>query len=131
MTSSSVLAQCWPSRYSSTYTGTFAPSFTSLVRSLRTTLPAKWRLSRSSRLVSITVWFVALEVIAESPVNGHLDALVLHAGVGVPQHEAVRRLLVIPAILEDEADPLLTLVHVPRCAVERHAHHVGHRFGAL
>src|SRR5688500_8997981 len=34
-------AQYLPSRYSSTNTGTFAPTFTLRTRSLRTTLPAK------------------------------------------------------------------------------------------
>ena len=41
MAAGSSVAQYFPSRYSSTKTGTFAPTFTLRTRSLRTTLPAK------------------------------------------------------------------------------------------
>src|SRR5262249_57600813 len=40
MATGSSVAQYFPSRYSSTKTGTFAPTFTFRTRSLRTTLPA-------------------------------------------------------------------------------------------
>ena len=57
-----------PSKYSSTYTGTFAPSLISLVRSLRTTLPAKWVLSRVSRLTEdkASVKIVVVSVVMSS-----------------------------------------------------------------
>ena len=69
-----------------TYTGTFAPSLTNLVKSLRTTLPAKCRLSRSSRPVS---GVLISEVIGERPVDSHFHALLLDAGFDILQDEAV------------------------------------------
>src|SRR6185312_9273935 len=48
MVASSLVAQYWPSRYSSTYEGTMALPFTAFTKSLRTTRPAKCSLILSS-----------------------------------------------------------------------------------
>src|SRR5713101_6233568 len=108
MTCSSFEAQYVPSRYSSTYTGTLAPSLTSLVRSFRTTLPAKCRFSRSSRLVSMVL---ASEVIGECPVDYYGHALRLDAGFRIAQNEPVGGFLVVVTVLQDQRDPFPAFVH--------------------
>src|SRR6266850_6993200 len=108
--------------------GTFAPSLTNLVRSLRTTLPGKcW----FKRLSSSTSGVTCSEVIGERPVNNHFHALLLDAGVGVPQHEAVRSLFVVLAILQDQVDPFLPFVQVSRGAIEFHGLEIRHGLLAL
>src|ERR1017187_9271735 len=97
MTSSSLEAQYVPRRYSSTYTGTFAPSLSSLVKSLRTTFPAKFWLSRLSRLKSINLFS---EVIGKGPVDYDRHALLLDTGFGVPQDQPVWNFLDVLAVLQ-------------------------------
>src|ERR1039458_5802405 len=125
MTSSSLEAQYVPRRYSSTYTGTFAPSLRSLVRSLRTTFPAKCWLSKSSRLESIGL---LSEVIGKGPVDCYRYALLLDTGFGVPQDQPIWNFLVVLAVLQHQRNPLLTFFHLVRGAFESDAFDVGNRF---
>src|SRR6266699_2509256 len=95
MTSSSFEAQYVPRRYSSTYTGTLAPSLTSLVKSFRTTRPAKCWFSRSSRLVSIAV---VSEIIGKGPVNDDVYTGLLDPGGRIAQHETIACFFIIGAV---------------------------------
>src|SRR2546428_13981294 len=58
MASSSDEAQYLPSRYSRTKTGTLAPTLTLRTRSLRTTVPAKRRLTLSSSASRVAAWLL-------------------------------------------------------------------------
>src|SRR6266436_1328522 len=123
ITASSLEAQYVPRRYSSTYTGTLAPSLTSLVRSLRTTLPGKCRFSRSSSPLSIT-WLS--EIIGERPVDYYFHALLLDAIFRVLEDQPIRRLLVVVSVLQDEVDPLFAFVQVSGSAIELDGLDIGH-----
>src|SRR5712692_8957251 len=115
MTSSSLEAQYVPKRYSSTYTGTFAPSLTSLVKSFLTTRPAKCLFRRSSRLVSTAV---VSEIIGKSPVNDDVYTGLLDPGVRIAQHETVAYFFIVRALSQHQRHPFLALVHLPRRAVK-------------
>src|SRR5262245_17728553 len=74
-------AQYFPRRYSSTKTGTLAPTFTFRTRSLRTTLPGKASatLLSSKSIASCSLIFLPCYLhrnrrcVLESPVSPHLD----------------------------------------------------------
>src|SRR4029450_7731072 len=122
MTSSSFVAQYVPRRYSNTYTGTFAPSLTNLVKSLRTTRPAKCRFRRSSRLVSTAV---VSEIIGKGPINHDVHPFLFDPRFRVSQHEVARRVFVVRAVPQHQRYPFLALIHVTRRAVEGHRFDVG------
>ena len=80
-----------PSRYSSTYTGTLAPSFRRLVRSLRTILPGKCSTSFASRSSALSVSFCMseVEVILYCQVDAHRNALKFDFALSIAEHQKV------------------------------------------